>query len=473
MKKTKFLSGMLAALISVHSLLPISSGAAAKGDIYADGILSYEDLTMLQEHVLGRTILDEDRADAADVNGDGVINSLDVAALRRLILDTERELRYTDTVDRYSSGYKDSIKELAPPNHEDPASTAVISSPEQLQESLSDYFSDGIVGGYLNKYDAEFFSRSVLLLKTFYFDAENYLPTYDYELGCGCTTDYAGIYTTKNVDEYMNIRVAHSYNVASIGHIPPNAIMTVYHGNGQWAHVEYGGISGYANMDYMEKISDLPVTYSSVPDIQLDSVCYSDGRVTVSVSEMNAGDAAEFYSALIAQAILPKKEYYAEDTQWAVSTTAPTTTTTTTTTTCPYPLASAKLDKVGWDLKAAFNAAAGIPYYGHTADMPQDANTTMEWYADYGFKNGKGNCYVMAAMFCEMARLLGYEAHQISGKVPLLAGGYGPHSWVEITVNGTVYVCDPNFTNETGRNGYMITYGQSGTWRYSKEIVMS
>jgi hypothetical protein len=79
----------------------------------------------------------------------------------------------------------------------------------------------------------------------------------------------------------------------------------------------------------------------------------------------------------------------------------------------------------------------------------------------------------MAAMFCEMAKCIGYEAHQISGKVPLRAGGYGPHSWVEVTIDGTVYVCDPDFTNETGRNGYMIAYGQSGTWRYEKEEVMS
>ena len=91
----------------------------------------------------------------------------------------------------------------------------------------------------------------------------------------------------------------------------------------------------------------------------------------------------------------------------------------------------------------------------------------------YGFKNGKGNCYVMAAMFCEMAKLLGYDAHQISGRVPLKAGGYGPHSWVEVTFEGTTYVCDPDFTEETKRNGYMITYGQSGTWVYQKDSVMS
>ena len=138
-----------------------------------------------------------------------------------------------------------------------------------------------------------------------------------------------------------------------------------------------------------------------------------------------------------------------------------------------YPLAAAKLKAYGWDIKTAFNVAASIRYYGHTADMPQDDKTSTEWYAEYGFKNGKGNCYVMAAMFCEMARTLGYECHQISGRVPLRRGGYGPHSWAELTIDGKVYVCDPDFTNETGYNGFKLTYGQKGTWRYEKLSVIS
>ncbi len=138
-----------------------------------------------------------------------------------------------------------------------------------------------------------------------------------------------------------------------------------------------------------------------------------------------------------------------------------------------YPKAVAILDKIGWDLKKAFDWSASLPYYGHTADMPQDKTPGIKWYADYGFDNLKGNCYVMAATFCEMARTLGYEAKQISGKVPLVSGGLGPHSWVEIIIDGITYVFDPNFTNDTGRNGYQISYGQSGTWRYVKEDVMT
>lgn len=137
-----------------------------------------------------------------------------------------------------------------------------------------------------------------------------------------------------------------------------------------------------------------------------------------------------------------------------------------------YPSAEVVLDQVGHSLRAAFNWSAGMKYYGHNKYMPDTAAPGIKWYADYGFTNHKGNCYVMASTFYEMAVNLGYQPRQMSGKVPLRRGGLGPHSWVEITINGTNYVFDPNFTNETGRNGYMIHYGQSGTWRYQSYSAM-
>ncbi len=137
-----------------------------------------------------------------------------------------------------------------------------------------------------------------------------------------------------------------------------------------------------------------------------------------------------------------------------------------------YKKARAVLDEIGWDLMAAFRWSASLTYYGHNPNMPDTADMGTIWYADYGFDNHRGNCYVMAATFCEMARLLGYDARQISGSVPLASGGYGPHSWVEIDFDGSTYVFDPDFTYNTGRNGFQIAYGQSGTWRYQPEEVM-
>ena len=125
------------------------------------------------------------------------------------------------------------------------------------------------------------------------------------------------------------------------------------------------------------------------------------------------------------------------------------------------------LDQVGWDLRSAFNWSAGLTYFGHNSEMPSDESPGIDWFADYGFDHHKGNCYVMACTFYRMAKLLGYECYVISGYVPARRGGMTPHSWTEIVEDGKTYVYDPNFTNETGGNGFKINYGQSGTWRYA------
>ena len=101
------------------------------------------------------------------------------------------------------------------------------------------------------------------------------------------------------------------------------------------------------------------------------------------------------------------------------------------------------LNRVGWNLHAAFNWSASLPYRNYN-----DPSPGSEAMALYGFRNGVGDCYVMAATFYYMAKLLGYDAHQMAGYVPLLGGGMGVHSWVEIDMNGTTYVFDPNFTNQ-------------------------
>ena len=426
MKYQKLLSIILSAAISAGGIFPVSVNAAVTGDIDGDGTATADDLALLQGYVLGSKELTKAQSEAADLNGDGKTDVHDVVQLRKTILSAERSLKFTSVTKRITSGYKDSIKKL-----DISGSGFAVTSCAELTEALSPYFEDSVINSQLETYNDAFFERSVLLLQPVYLNPANYQKSSE-----------------------------------SIGRIPPNAVIPVTYGDGQWAHVTYEGVSGYANMDYMQKVSEPAPTYEFLPDIKFDSVKYTGGKIEITASEFKASAPVGFAPAIILEAVIDKKDYYAESTKWNITITE-----------SPadkydYPLAKARLDTVGWDLQAAFNAAAGITYYGQTADMPQDTDHSLEFYADFGFNNGKGNCYVMAAMFCEMARLLGYDAHLISGKVPLLKGGYGPHSWTEINVNGTVYVCDPDFTNETKRNGYMITYGQSGTWKYVKDITM-
>ena len=126
------------------------------------------------------------------------------------------------------------------------------------------------------------------------------------------------------------------------------------------------------------------------------------------------------------------------------------------------------LNEIGWDLRTAFDWSSDITYYGiHKLGVgPKENDIHSVWYADYGFDNHKGNCYVMASTFCYMARLLGYESYFIEGEVILKSGKLGIHGWCEIVIDGTTYVYDPNFINMTGRDGFQIYYGKPGTWRY-------
>lgn len=91
--------------------------------------------------------------------------------------------------------------------------------------------------------------------------------------------------------------------------------------------------------------------------------------------------------------------------------------------------------------------------------QPEAGYTSEQWYAIYGIEQRAGNCYCYAAAFAAVARQLGYDATMISGSVPLLAGGYGPHAWVELNINGVTYVCDPESQREYPNYGfYMVTY---------------
>lgn len=128
------------------------------------------------------------------------------------------------------------------------------------------------------------------------------------------------------------------------------------------------------------------------------------------------------------------------------------------------------LNQIGRDLRTAFNWSSNLTYYRYCDDVPAGM-TKCQWYSRYGFERGCGNCHVMACTFYQMAVALGYEAHYVYGYVPLASGGVGHHGWVEIVINGTTYVCDPDFYYNMRRKGssltgYMITYGTPGTWMY-------
>lgn len=127
--------------------------------------------------------------------------------------------------------------------------------------------------------------------------------------------------------------------------------------------------------------------------------------------------------------------------------------------------ARTKLNQIGWSLEAAFNWASSMPYFTNSTDVPA-GYTNADWYAIYGFRNEKGNCYNQAAVFYQMAKLLGYDVHYLQGYVPKKGGGKVTHGWCEIVQNGQIKVYDPNYTYNTKKSGFGITYGTPGTWMY-------
>lgn len=70
--------------------------------------------------------------------------------------------------------------------------------------------------------------------------------------GCSCTESYAGEYVCTTTSSNLIIRSTHGTS-GNLGTIPPGATVTVTKANGEWAHVEYNGVSGYASMAYLQK----------------------------------------------------------------------------------------------------------------------------------------------------------------------------------------------------------------------------
>lgn len=84
------------------------------------------------------------------------------------------------------------------------------------------------------------------------------------------------------------------------------------------------------------------------------------------------------------------------------------------------------------------------------------------WTADYAYQmlsSGRGNCYRFACCFGYFAKMLGYDSYVNAGQCHALRGGYTPHCWVEIRMNGKTYVYDPELQFAgSAKNLYKKTY---------------
>ncbi len=476
----------LSLILSPNAFVPTRISALdtvnIKGDIDSDGLVTSSDMRTLEKYLLGVEPITQQQITAADMNSDGSVNSFDMPLLRKAFINGGMNLKAQYKTDQLFSGYNSNILKTAFWEEKRADFSAIIHNENELNNYIASFFESNVMDKCIEQYNESFFEKNVLLVNTIYQPCGTSLAFETTNINCtknrlNVTSTWKTPASTDGAASAVFIQIAlpkEDYQNYSLYWSVPKAEKPVV-----TTTTTTTTTTKATTTTTVTTTAPVTTTTATTAPKPADDI-YTTYKVTV---YLNVREAANVDSKAIGS-IPPEAEFkvISNDNLWAYVdynglkgwvNSGYIIKKGTTQNTYKYKAALNKLNAVGWNLQSAFNAASAITYYGHTDDMPQDSKTTMEWYASYGFKNGKGNCYVMAAMFCEMAKCIGYEAHQISGKVPLRAGGYGPHSWVEVTIDGTVYVCDPDFTNETGRNGYMIAYGQSGTWRYEKEEVMS
>lgn len=91
-------------------------------------------------------------------------------------------------------------------------------------------------------------------------------------------------------------------------------------------------------------------------------------------------------------------------------------------------------------------------------------------YALFFLKNGKGNCFSFAAAYCLLCRELGLLSYTVVG-----TSGGSPHGWVEIPLDGSTYMFDPElqwyYNNRTKKNYNLFKMLPSkipaGVYRYA------
>lgn len=104
-------------------------------------------------------------------------------------------------------------------------------------------------------------------------------------------------------------------------------------------------------------------------------------------------------------------------------------------------------------LRALFNYCRD--YYTYLK-RPLISKGQTGWEPDYALfflNNGRGNCYCFSATYCLLCRNLGLQAYTVVGRAL-----NSPHGWVEIELDGAVYLFDTQlewrYLHDWGMRGY-------------------
>lgn len=70
-------------------------------------------------------------------------------------------------------------------------------------------------------------------------------------------------------------------------------------------------------------------------------------------------------------------------------------------------------------------------------------------------EDGYGTCTEYSYVYAAMLNYIGFDAKTVDGKTAMAAGGYGYHMWVEVMINGQVYVMDPQVDDNMSWGAYI------------------
>lgn len=100
--------------------------------------------------------------------------------------------------------------------------------------------------------------------------------------------------------------------------------------------------------------------------------------------------------------------------------------------------------KAGWTamrkLQACYQAMRDSYTYRHFDGVPQ-VDELSECACSL-FDNGRGNCYRYASAMACIAKVLGYHAKVVTGKVTSMHGGWAEHGWAQVQDERKWKLCD-------------------------------
>ncbi len=119
----------------------------------------------------------------------------------------------------------------------------------------------------------------------------------------------------------------------------------------------------------------------------------------------------------------------------------------------------------GYDgLRRAYEIISSYPYsQGNRWPGPNWEDWSIP-YAKEMYLNHTGNCYRYASLMCWTARRLGYDAKVVPGWIPGRVNPHCDHGWVEVLLDGQVYVIDAEMNGDDGYpeyNWFMIKYSDA------------